>query len=60
MGIKVHEGKHQQLTHHGQMKLILADALRQLRVPILRSTFMDMDREVVIEAIEYERDLLSL
>lgn len=57
MKLKVQEGKHQQLmAHHGLIKLILEDALSQLRVPILWSTFKDMDMEAIIEAIEYERD----
>jgi len=52
MNIKVQEGKHTQLSHHGIIKLILEDALRNLKVPILWSTFVDMDREDVIQEIE--------
>lgn len=42
MSIKVQEGKHQQLAHHGLIKLILEDALNNLRIPIACSTFADM------------------
>jgi len=55
MSIKVKEGKHEQLAHHGLIKLIPEYVLSQLSVPILWSTFTDMDREDVIKAIEYER-----
>ena len=55
---KVQEGRHQQLEHYGIIKLILEDALIQLRIPILWSTFRDMDKKVVIEiqTLEYDRD----
>lgn len=55
MSHKVKEGKHQKLAHHGLIKLILEDALSQLRIPILWSTVRDMDKEVILEiqALEY-------
>ena len=58
MSLKFQEEKHQKLSHHGIIKLILEDALSQLKVPIKWSTFRDMDIEVVIEilALEYDRD----
>ena len=58
MSLKVQEGKHQQLAHHGLIKLILEDALSQLRIPIQWSTFRDMEGEAMIEiqALEYDRD----
>lgn len=61
MNLKVEEGKHTQLAHHGLIKLILEDVLSQLRIHILWSMFRDMDREVVIEiqALEYDRDPTS-
>lgn len=49
MSLKVQEGKHQQLAHHGLIKLILEDSLSHLRIPIQLSTFIDMGKEVVIE-----------
>ena len=59
MRIKVQEGKHQQMTQHGLVKLILEDSICQLRIPIMWTTFVDMNREDLIQAIEYERDPTS-
>ena len=61
MSQKVQEWKHQQLTHHGLIKLVLEDALSQLKFPILCSTFRDMEKEVVIEiqALEYDKNINS-
>lgn len=61
MSLKVKQGKCQQLSHHGIIKLIQEDALIELIIPILWSMFRDMDKEVVIEiqAIEYDRDPTS-
>jgi len=42
MSIKAHEGKHQQRSHHGLIKLILEDALQNLSLPITWKTFRDM------------------
>lgn len=42
MRINVQEGKHQQLAHHRLIKLILEDALHNLRIPIAWTTFVDM------------------
>ena len=55
MSIKVQEGKHQQLAHHGLIKLILEDALQNLRLPITWTTFRDMKAEGVIQALEYDK-----
>lgn len=46
---KVREDKHQHLGHHGLIKLIVVDALNKLRIPILLSKFIDMDRETFID-----------
>lgn len=35
MNEKVKEGNHQQLTHHGVIKLIVEDVLSQLRIHVL-------------------------
>ena len=59
MSIKVQEGKHQQLAHHGLIKLILEDALQNLRFPIAWTTFADMQMEEAIQAIEYDRSPTS-
>ena len=42
MSIKVHEGNHQQLAHHGLIRLIIEDALQNPRIPITWETFKDM------------------
>jgi len=42
ISIKVQEGKHQHLAHHGLIKLILEYALQNLRLPITWTTFRDM------------------
>ena len=55
MRIKVQEGKHQQLAHHGFIKLILKDALQNLRLPIAWTTFTNMQAEGAIQDIEYEK-----
>ena len=55
MSIKVQEGKHQQLAHHGLIKLILEDALHNLRISIAWSKFADMQKEGAIRAKEYDR-----
>ena len=61
MSLKIQEGKHQQLAHHRLIKLIVEDALSQIRIPIKWSTFRDMDREDVIEVqvLEYDRENTS-
>ena len=41
------------------IKLILEDALNNLRIPIMWSTFVDMNIKDAIQAIEYERDPTS-
>jgi len=55
MIIKVQEGKHQQLSHHGLIKLILEDSLRNLRLPITWTTFRDMQAGGAIQALEYDK-----
>lgn len=49
------------MAHHGLIKLILEDSLSQLRIPILWSTFRDMEKEAIIEiqSLEYDRDPTS-
>jgi len=49
MSEKVKEGKHKLLAHHGLIKLTMEDALSQMRIPILWSTFRYMDRESFLE-----------
>ena len=53
--IKVQEGKHQQLAHHGLIKLILEDSLQNLRLPITGKTFRDMQVGGEIQALEYDK-----
>ena len=53
MNIKVQEGKHQQLAHHGLTKIILEYALQNLRFLITLTTFRDMEVEGEIKALEY-------
>lgn len=53
MNIKVQEGKHQHLAHHGLIKLILEYALHNLRILISWTTFADMHEEGSIQAIQY-------
>jgi len=48
MSQKNREGKHQHLTHHGLIKLIVEDSLNHIRIHVPWSKFKDMDREVVI------------
>ena len=55
MSIKVQEGKHQQLAHQGLINIILEYALQKLIFPIAWTTFIDMQAEGVIQAIEYDR-----
>lgn len=59
MRITVQEGKHQQLAHHGLIKLILEDALQNLRFPIAWKTFVDMQAEGEIQAIKYDKSPTS-
>ena len=42
MSIKVQEGNHQKLAHHGLIRLIIEDALQNLRLPITWATLRDM------------------
>jgi len=49
MSQKVREGKHQHLGHHGLIKLIIVDALNKLKIPIIWSKFIDMDRDALID-----------
>jgi len=46
---KVREGKHQNLGHHRLIKLIMVDSLNKIRIPILWSKFIGMDREAFID-----------
>ena len=46
---KVGEGKKQHLSdHHGLIKLIVMDELRNLIILVLWNNFIDMDRETFI------------
>lgn len=47
--------KHQQLAHLRLIKLILEDALNNLRIPIAWSIFADWHEEGAIRVIEYDR-----
>lgn len=49
MSKKIREGKHQHLSHHGLIKLIVVDSLKILRIHVLWFKFIDMDREIFIE-----------
>ena len=55
MNIKVQEGKHQQLAHNGLIKVILEDALQNLRLPITWTTFREMQAGGAIQALEYDK-----
>lgn len=55
MSIKVQEGKHQHLAHHGLIKLILEDALQIVRLPITWTTFRDMQIEGEIKTLECDK-----
>lgn len=44
MSRKVREGKHQHLSHHGLIKLIVGDASKKIRILFLCSKFIDIDR----------------
>jgi len=49
MSQKVRKGKNQHLGHHALIKMIAVDALNKLRIHVLWSKFMDMDRETFID-----------
>lgn len=53
---KVREGKHQHISHHGLIHLMLMDALSHLRNQVLWIDFVDITREIFIEtqAITHE------
>jgi len=51
MSIKVQQGR-----LNGLIKLILEDTLKKFRIPIMWSTFADMNEEDEIQANEYDRD----
>ena len=55
MSIKVQEGKHQQLAHHGLIRLIIEDSLQNLRIPITWDIFRGMQTEEDIEALKYDK-----
>ena len=52
--IKVQEGNHQQLAHHGLIRIIIEDALHNLRNPIQWEIFKDMQTEEDIKALTYD------
>ena len=43
------EGKHQHLSHHGLIKLIVVYYLNHLRILVIWKKFVDMDRNNLIE-----------
>ena len=45
ISIKVKEGNHQQLAHHGLIRIIIEDALHNLIIAIQWSIFRDMQTE---------------
>ena len=52
--IKVKEGNSQQLAHHGLIRIVIEDALQNLRTLITWSTFRDMPVEDEIKALTYD------
>ena len=52
--IKVKEGNSQQLAHHGLIRILIEDALQNLRTPITWSVFIDMPVEDDIKALNYD------
>jgi len=55
MSIKVQVGKHQQLAHHGLIKLILEDSLQNLVLPITWTTIKYMQAEGEIQDLKYDK-----
>lgn len=55
ISMKVQEGNHQQLAHHGLITLIMEDALQNLRIPITWAIFKDMQTKEDIKALEYDK-----
>lgn len=49
MSYKAREGKHQHISHHGLINLIVMDALMHLRKPMLWTDNVEMDEEAFIE-----------
>jgi len=52
--IKVHEGNSQQLAHHGLIRILVEDALQNLRIPITWLVFGDMQEKEDIKALTYD------
>ena len=52
--IKVKEGNSQQLAHHGLIRILIEDALQNLRTPITWSVFRDLPAEDDIKALTYD------
>ena len=52
--IKVKEGNPKQLDHHGLIRILIEDALQNLRTPITWSDFRDMLVEDDIKALTYD------
>jgi hypothetical protein len=50
MSLKVQKGKQEFLAHHGLIKLIVSDSLRQLKHIILWEDFINMDLQAFEEA----------
>lgn len=48
MNEKVREGRHQYITHHGLIMIIVIDSLNHLKAPILWIDFVDMDKDAFI------------
>ena len=51
---KVKEGNSQQFSHHGLIRILIEDALQNLRIPITWSVFRDLPSEDDIKTLTYD------
>lgn len=51
---KVKEGNSQKLSHHGLIRILIEDALQNLRIPITWSVFRDLPVEDDIKTLTYD------
>lgn len=51
---KVKEGNSQQLAHHGLIRILIENALQNLRIPIKQSAFRDLPVEDDIKTLIYD------
>jgi hypothetical protein len=49
MSTKVKKGKHEFLVHHGLIKMMVSDVLRNMKQKFLWVDFVDMDQQVFLE-----------